>query len=141
MAFLGEYNHTIDPKNRVFIPAKFRDALGESFVVCKAPDECLFIYSNEGWDKLSEEINNLPPTLNSRQFQRDFFRNADTVEADKQGRITLKSTLKDYAGLLKDVVIVGAGKRIEIWNKDKWDENAEKLSELSQNGDIIEVHY
>lgn len=142
MAFLGEYKHTLDIKNRAFIPAKFRDALGASFVVCKAPEKCLFIYSDEQWDKLSDEIYNLPPDKASRDFQREFFRNADTVEADKQGRITLKASLCEYAGLGKEIVIVGSGRRIELWDEKTWNSNLKELENINvSDNDSIEVHY
>lgn len=142
MAFLGEFNHNIDPKNRVFIPSKFRDALGDSFVLCKAPDKCLFIYSNEAWDELSAEISNLPPSPQARQIQRDIFRNAVNVEPDKQGRITINAKLVEYAGLKQNAVIVGAGKRIEIWDADEWEANSKEMDELLNDDTYkIEVHY
>lgn len=142
MAFLGEYKHTLDPKNRIFIPAKFRMELGKSFVLCKAPDDCLFIYSNENWDKVCEEIYNLPPGPKSRQIQRDLFRNAINVEPDKQGRITINQKLAEYAALKDKVTVVGAGKRIELWDEDKWIDNLTQMEQAVKDDDNhAEVHY
>jgi MraZ protein len=141
MAFLGEYQHSLDPKNRVFIPAKFREALGETFVICKSPDHCLFIYSDEEWERLSEEIYALPPGKNSRQIQREIFRNADTVTPDKQGRVTVNAALCSYAGLDKDVAIVGAGKRIELWDAATWKENVSELESIDTESSDMQVHF
>lgn len=142
MVFLGEFQHNIDPKNRLFIPAKYREALGESFVVCKAPEKCLFIYSQEEWDKLSEEIYNMPPSPKTRQIQREIFRNAIMVEPDKQGRITINAKLVEYAGLTKETVIVGSGKRIEIWNSEEWDKNLEEMETITnETSEQMELHY
>jgi len=142
MAFLGEYRHNIDPKNRVFIPAKYREALGESFVVCKAPEKCLFIYSNESWDELSEEISNMPPSPQTRQIQREIFRNAVNVEPDKQGRITINAKLIEYAGIKQEAVIVGSGKRIEIWDADEWENNLLEMEPIIKTAaEQMEPHY
>lgn len=142
LAFLGEYKHNMDPKNRVFIPAKYRDVLGESFVVCKAPEKCLFIYSNEAWDELSQEIYSMPPSPQTRQIQREIFRNAVTVEPDKQGRITINAKLVEYAGIKKEAVIVGSGKRIEIWDADEWENNLLEMEEITNTATTqLEIHY
>ncbi len=142
MAFLGEYKHNVDPKNRVFIPAKYREALGESFVVCKAPEKCLFIYSNQEWDELSAEIANMPPSPQTRQIQREIFRNAVSVEPDKQGRITINAKLVEYAGLKQEAVIVGAGKRIELWDADEWENNLLEMEPIIKDAAVqMEPHY
>ncbi|MEG0979108.1 MAG: division/cell wall cluster transcriptional repressor MraZ [Oscillospiraceae bacterium] len=142
MAFLGEFKHNIDPKNRVFIPAKYREALGESFVVCKAPEKCLFIYSNEAWDELSQEISNMPPSPQTRQIQREIFRNAVSVEPDKQGRITVNSKLVEYAGLKQEAVIVGSGKRIELWDAQEWENNLLEMEPIINDAAArMEPHY
>ena len=122
--FMSEYNHTIDTKGRLIIPAKFREKLGEEFVVSKGMDGCLFVYANDDWKVFEEKLTSLPITnKDARKFARFFLAGAAPVEVDKQGRILLPVHLRDFAELDKDVVLVGVGSRIEIWNKDKWDEN------------------
>ena len=113
---MGEYNHTIDAKGRLIVPAKFREVLGDEFVVTKGLDNCLFVYPND-----EEKLQTLPLTnKNARQFTRFFLAGAASVEVDKQGRILLPSVLREFAGLEKDVVLVGVASRIEIWSKDRW---------------------
>lgn len=119
---IGEYQHNIDPKGRVFIPAKLRDDLGDHFIVTKGLDNCLFGYSMSEWKLLEEKIRSLPLSK-ARNMQRFFFSGASDMEPDKQGRVLLPANLRDYAGLTKDVMIIGASNRIEIWDKQKWDEN------------------
>lgn len=142
MFFLGEFKHNLDAKNRLFIPAKYREKLGQSFVVCKAPEKCLFVYSDEEWEKLSEEIYSLPPSPETRQLQREIFRNASVVEPDKQGRITINAKLVEYAGLKQETIIVGSGKRIEIWNSEEWNKNLEELEPVVKStAKKLELHY
>ena len=121
--FKGEYNHTIDTKGRVIIPAKFRDKLGEAFVITKGLDGCLYGYANEDWQVFEDKLSSLSITnKDSRQFTRFFLAGAADCEVDKQGRILIPSVLWEFAGLEKDVVLVGVSRRIEIWNKEKWSE-------------------
>ena len=123
---IGEYNHTIDPKGRVIVPAKFRDALGEHFVVTKGLDGCLFVYDEKEWTLFEEKLKTLPITnKEARAFVRFFLAGAAEVETDKQGRILLPSVLREYAELEKDVVLIGAGGRVEIWSKGRWDRTAQ----------------
>lgn len=120
--FMGEYNHTIDAKGRVIVPSKFRETLGDAFVVTKGLDGCLFVYDNEEWAAFEEKLKSLPITnKDARQFVRFFLAGAADVEVDKQGRILLPGTLRDFAALLKDVVLIGVGSRIEIWSKERWE--------------------
>ena len=119
---MGEYNHTIDAKGRLIIPSKFRDTLGDEFVVTKGLDGCLFVYDNAEWAAFEEKLNSLPLTSkDARKFVRFFLAGAVQAEVDKQGRILLPASLRKYAELEKDVVLAGVGKRIEIWNKEKWE--------------------
>ncbi|NLB42166.1 MAG: division/cell wall cluster transcriptional repressor MraZ [Clostridiales bacterium] len=135
--FIGEYQHSIDPKGRVFMPAKFRDDLGEKFVVTKGLDNCLFVYPNEEWKSLEQKLRTLPLTSKeARAFIRFFFAGAAECEADKQGRILLPANLRDYAGLEKDLSIIGVSTRVEIWNRDAW-ENYNGESSMDQEA-IIE---
>ena len=116
MYFVGEFQHKLDAKKRLFVPAKYRGALADGFVVSKAPDRCLYIYSKEEWEPVAEQIKSLPGTEEYRRFKRDFFKNADLAEMDSQGRFTVKADLLEYAGLDKDVIILGSGNTLEVWD-------------------------
>ena len=121
--FMNQYNHTVDAKGRLIIPSKFRDVLGDEFVVTKGLDGCLFVYDNEDWNEFAEKLTKLPIINdNARDFARFFLAGATNVEVDKQGRILLPANLREFAGLDKDVVLAGVGSRIEIWSKSAWDE-------------------
>ena len=122
--FMGEYSHTIDTKGRLIIPSRFREELGETFVVTKGLDGCLFVFSDEEWKAFEIKLKSLPLTnKKARQLARFFVAGATPCELDKQGRILLPATLREFAGLEKDVVLTGMLNRIEIWSKDKWNEN------------------
>ena len=116
--FMGEYNHTVDPKGRLIIPAKFREQLGDEFVVTKGLDGCLFVYTKEEWHNIEEKFRGISMTSkDARKFSRFFFAGAAALELDKQGRILLPPVLREYADLQKDVVLVGVLSRVEIWDK------------------------
>ena len=122
--FMGEYNHTVDTKGRLIVPSKFREQLGDEFVVTKGLDGCLFVYSKSEWENIEEKFRNVPlTTKDARKFARFFFAGAASCEVDKQGRILLPVVLREYAGIEKDVVSVGVFNRVEIWDKDKWQES------------------
>jgi len=122
--FMGEYNHTLDTKGRLIVPSKFREQLGDEFVVTKGLDGCLFVYPPSEWITIEEKFRNIPlTTKDARKFSRFFFAGATSCEVDKQGRILLPSVLREYAALEKDVVSVGVLNRVEIWDKDKWQDN------------------
>ena len=119
---LGEYSHNLDAKGRVSVPAKFREDLGHTFIVTKGLDNCLFAYSKEEWKTFEEKLKDLPLTnMNARNFIRFFFSGATECEIDKQGRINIPQNLREYASLSKDVYIIGVSTRVEIWDKEKWD--------------------
>jgi MraZ protein len=125
--FMGEYQHTIDPKGRLIIPAKFRDELGETFVVTKGLDYCLFVYPMSEWNILEEKLKALPFTkADARAFVRFFFSGASECELDKQGRILLPANLREYALVEKEVVIIGVSNRVEIWAKNQWIDYSQK---------------
>ena len=138
--FMSEYNHTLDTKGRLIIPAKFREVLGEEFVISKGMDGCLFVYAGDDWNAFEQKLTSLPLiNKEARQFARFFLAGAATVEVDKQGRILLPAALREFAGLEKDVVLVGVGSRVEIWSKERYlenndfddmDEIAEHMAEL-----------
>jgi MraZ protein len=122
--FMGEYSHTVDPKGRLIIPAKLREGLGDSFVITKGLDGCLFIYTNAEWKNIEEKFREIPlTTKDARKFSRFFFAGACQAELDKQGRANIPQTLREFAGLEKDVVLVGVLDRVEIWDKDRWQNN------------------
>lgn len=123
--FMGEYSHTIDAKGRLIIPAKFREALGEEFILTKGLDGCLSIYPMNEWESFEEKLKDLPLTdKNARAFLRFFVAGATACELDRQGRILVPSTLREFAGLEKEVVLTGNLTRIEVWSKQKWIENS-----------------
>lgn len=133
--FMGKYNHTIDPKGRLSIPSKYREILGEEFVISKGMDGCLFVYANDDWKVFEAKLASLPLIdQNARQFARFFLSGAQYVTVDKQGRILMPQDLRDFAGLEKDVVLAGMGGRIEIWSLDKWNENNSQvdINEISK---------
>ncbi len=120
---LGEYSHTLDSKGRVIIPVKFRDDLGNSFIVTKGLDESLFVYSKSEWEKFENKIRALPITsAATRTFARFMFSGATECELDKQGRINLPQSLIEYAKLKKEVYIIGVSTRVEIWDKKVWED-------------------
>ena len=132
--FMGEYSHTIDTKGRLIIPSKFRESLGEGFVITKGLDGCLFAYDNQEWNAFEEKLRALPLSRkDNRQFARFFLAGAAEVEVDKQGRILIPSNLREFAGLLKDVVLVGVASRVEIWSKEKWDSLQEEDDEAVED--------
>ncbi len=119
--FLGEFQHLIDGKGRVILPAKFREELADGLVITKGLEDCLFVYTPAEWNKLEDKIREMPLTnQNARAFTRNFFSGAAKGAPDKQGRVSLPQNLRDYAGLNKDVVVIGVGARAEIWDKEKW---------------------
>lgn len=121
--YRGEYNHTIDTKGRMIVPAKLRDALGDSFVLTKGLDECLMAYDTEEWQKFEEKLQSLPVTnKNARKLVRHFSGGAADATCDAQGRILIPPNLREYASLIKDAVLLGMGNRVEIWSKEKYEE-------------------
>lgn len=119
------------------MPSKFRESLGDEFVVTKGLDGCLFVYPNEEWNAFEEKLRTLPLTnKNARSFSRYFLAGAATCEVDKQGRILVPSALREFAELEKEVVLVGVLSRIEIWSKSKWEEN----NDAYENMDDIAEH-
>lgn len=122
--FMGEYNHTVDSKGRLIVPSKFREKLGEEFVVTKGLDDCLFVYPLDEWAAIEEAFRKVPLTnKKARDFVRFFFAGAASCELDKQRRILIPPALRAYAGLKKDIVSAGVLNRVEIWDKQKWDES------------------
>ena len=120
--FIGEYQHTVDVKGRMFVPAKFREELGEKFIVTIGLDRCLFVFPEETFNTYKEKLDAISlANKDARNFTRFFFAGAAECELDKQGRIILPQKLRTYAMLDKDVTVVGVSGRVEIWNTEEWD--------------------
>lgn len=121
--FNGEYNHTIDPKGRLIIPSKFREGLGDQFKITRGLDGCLFLFPMNEWHSYEEKLKNLPlADKNARKFSRFFTAGATTCEVDKQGRVLIPSTLREFAKIEKEVIFAGLLNRIELWSKEQYDE-------------------
>ena len=136
--FIGEYHHTIDEKGRIIIPVKFREELGNNFIITRGIENCLFVYSEENWAKITNKLNSLPFTKkDARTFNRFFMSGATNVELDKQGRVNISKPLIDYASLLKDCVIIGTGDRLEVWSQESWesffDSTKDSMSDIAEN--------
>ena len=121
--FSNQFNHTIDAKGRLIIPTMYREMLGEQFMVTRGTDSCLFVYTLEDWTTFAEKLAALSLVDDDAQdFARHFLAGAARMELDKQGRILLTPSQREYAQLDKDVVLAGVGGRIEIWDKSTWDQ-------------------
>ncbi|MGY4689725.1 division/cell wall cluster transcriptional repressor MraZ [Salibacterium sp. K-3] len=136
--FMGEHHHNVDDKGRMIIPSRFREGLGETFVITRGMDECLFIYPMEEWERLESRLKSLPFTKkDARAFTRFFFSGAAECELDKQGRVSIPSTLRRYAEIHKECVVIGVSTRVEIWSRDKWEdyfeESRESFSDIAEN--------
>ena len=144
---IGEYHHNIDEKGRLIIPSKFREEIGNSFVVTKGLDGCLFVYSLVEWEKIVNKLKKLPFTKkDARTFTRFFLSSATVCEFDRQGRINLVNSLIEYAGLKKECAVIGVNDRLEIWPLDKFnnlmEEKTLELDDIAENlfdGDFEDV--
>lgn len=138
--FMGEYNHTVDAKGRLIVPSKFRDQLGNEFVMTRGLDGCIFVYSSEEWKITEAKFREAPQfSKKVRQLERFFITGAAVCEVDKQGRVLIPPHLREHAGIEKEIVSAGAVNRIEIWSKDRWqdmnefddvEEIAEQMADL-----------
>lgn len=136
--FMGEYHHSIDNKGRMIVPSKFREELGEMFIITRGLDQCLFGYPLSEWALIEEKLKGLPLTKkDARAFTRFFFSGATESELDKQGRINIPAPLLQYAKLEKECVILGVSNRIEIWSKQIWEDyfsqSEESFAEIAEN--------
>lgn len=141
---IGEYEHSLDAKGRVIMPAKLREDMGEKFILTKGLDGCLFGFSQTEWANFEEKLKTLPLTnKNARNFVRFFLSGATECEMDKQGRFLVTSNLREYAEMDKEIVVIGVGNRIEMWNKEKWlkhnsDENI-SADEIAEKMDFLGI--
>ena len=141
---IGEYEHSLDAKGRLIMPAKFREDIGEKFIVTKGLDGCLFAFSIEEWKIFEQKLRALPiSNKDARAFSRFFFAGAIDCEIDKQGRFLIPGNLRTYATLEKEIIIIGVGTRIEIWNREEWkkyssDENI-SADEIAENMTMLGI--
>lgn len=136
--FMGEYHHSIDEKKRLIVPSKFREELGEKFIITRGIENCLFVYSIESWNKITQKLESLPFTKkDARASVRFFLSGATVAEFDKQGRVNITSPLVSYANIKKDCVIIGTGDRLEIWSEEDWnsffDSASINMSDIAEN--------
>ncbi len=132
---IGEYQHTLDTKKRLAIPAKLRKELGEKMILTRGLNNCLFVYPMQQWDKLTEKLSQLPMGQgDTRSFLRLLFSGAVEVELDQLGRILVPDYLKEYAGLTSKVVVAGIFDRLEVWDEDRW---TNYKTEVEKNTDMI----
>ncbi len=136
----GRYQHNVDAKGRLFVPAKLREKLGESFIVAAVLDRCICLYSIDEWDELLGGIAALPMTQ-GRALMRQLTSNAEDVSPDAQGRILLPKHLLEYAGLEKPALVIGAGKRAEIWNPDIYEEATKQLTPEALEEEFIKLGF
>ena len=128
--FMGEYQHSLDEKSRLIIPARFREDLGEKFVLTRGLDRSLFLYTLDEWKAIEEKMRTHPTTqADTRAFVRLFFSGAVECEPDKQGRISIPPHLREHAGIKRDLYIIGVSTRVEIWAREVWEEYAKKAEE------------
>ena len=141
---IGEFEHSLDAKGRLIMPAKLRESIGDTFVVTKGLDGCLFAFSITEWNNFEEKLKSLPlSNKNSREFTRFFLSGATECEIDKQGRFLIPNNLRETANLVKETVIIGVGTRIEIWDKEKWkaynsDENI-SVEDIAENMTMLGI--
>lgn len=140
---IGEYEHSLDTKGRLIMPAKLRENIGEKFVLTKGLDGCLFAFSTQEWENFEQKLKSLPlSNKNSREFTRFFLSGATECEIDKQGRFLIPNNLRKSANLIKDTIIIGVGTRIEIWNKEEWETyNTDniKVEEIAENMTMLGI--
>jgi MraZ protein len=135
--FIGEFHHNIDDKKRLIIPSKFREELGDEFVITRGIENCLYVYSKSSWDVITNKLGTLPFTKkNARSFNRFFLSGATVAEFDKNGRVLITSPQLSYAEITKECVIIGVGDRLEIWSYEKWkdfyDSASQDMSDIAE---------
>ena len=139
---MGEFEHTLDAKGRISMPAKLRKDMGDAFILTKGLDGCLFAFSSEEWLNFETKLKSLPLSdKNARNFVRFFLAGATECEIDKQGRFLIPSNLRQAANLDKEAVIIGVGTRLEIWNKSTWKSKDEEISadDIAENMTMLGI--
>ena len=138
MMFMGEFHHNIDDKSRIVLPSKFREELGDTFVITRGLEGCLFVYSMTEWNNIVQKLKQLPFTKkDARAFLRFFLSGACVCQTDKQGRIAIPSTLVNYANLTKECVVIGVNDRLEIWSNESFSnlfkENEKDIANIAED--------
>jgi MraZ protein len=143
LGFLGEYQHALDAKGRVILPAEFREPLANGAVLTKVLDGCLGVYSREGFEEMAEQVRvSARRGPMERRAARSWFSAARPFTPDKQGRVAIPQTLRDYAGLERDVMVLGVDNRIELWNPTKWREHeAAGQADISSGEGLADVGF
>jgi MraZ protein len=132
--FMGEFQHSLDDKGRLIIPSKFRENLGEKFIVTRGLDNCLFVYPQTQWKILEEKIKELPTShADTRAFVRLFFSGAVEAETDKQGRIMIPQHLRQHARIERDVYVIGVSTKVEIWAREAWEHYSSQAQQSYEN--------
>jgi MraZ protein len=136
--FLGRFEHSVDNKGRVAVPARFRGELAGELIVTRGNDRCLYLFTQEAWEPLAAKLNALPTgDADARNLRRAVFSAAEPVEIDKQGRVMLPDHLREYAGISGNVFIIGLGTYIEIWDRQQW---VDLDNRIEENVDVISSH-
>lgn len=135
--FLGTHAPRLDDKGRLFLPARFRDELAEGLVMTKGQERCLYVFPVAEFSRLTEQMRQAPVTSKAaRDYMRVFLSGASDEVPDRQGRVTVPAALRDYAGLTRDCVVIGAGSRVEIWDSIAWErylaEQEQSFADLSE---------
>ena len=135
--FMGEFHHTLDEKGRIILPSKIRFELGENFIVTRGLDNCLYVYSEDGWNNIINKYKELPNTKDARNFMRFFLSGATQNNTDKQGRLNISQSLIKYASLNRECIIIGVNDHLEIWSEENWtrfmEENEESFTDIADN--------
>ena len=135
--FTGEFHHTLDEKGRIILPSKIRFELGENFIVTRGLDNCLYVYSEDGWNNIINKYKELPNTKDARNFMRFFLSGATQNNTDKQGRLNISQSLIKYASLNRECIIIGVNDHLEIWSEENWnrfmEENEESFTDIADN--------
>jgi MraZ protein len=132
--FMGEFQHSLDDKGRLIVPAKFREDLGEKFIVTRGLDNCLFVYPRTQWKILEDKIKELPTShADTRAFVRLFFSGAVEAELDKQGRIVIPQHLREHARIERDVYVIGVSTKVEIWSREAWEKYSSQAQQSYEN--------
>lgn len=122
---IGEYRHSMDEKGRTSLPSKFKKEMGRGIFIARGIDGEIDVYTKKSWEEFNEKLNTLPMTVEAnREFKRFILGGSGEVKADKQGRILISQTLREYAGLNSNKAVwIGVGDKAEIWSEEKWDKN------------------
>lgn len=140
LMFTGSYEHTVDAKGRLIVPSKFREELGEKFIITFGLDGCLYMYPMNKWEDFVTQLSALPGGRQSRELQRYFLASAVESEIDKQGRTLIPSVLREKTGIKKNIMVVGMMGKIELWDKELWDKNNSEFGDINEIAEQLAEH-